>query len=256
VGEDEPGAGLQGGHRVLRQGGLTEDLEALGFHTVGYGCTTCIGNSGPLPEEIEKAAIKEGDLVVASVLSGNRNFEGRVHPRGAGELSGEPAAGGGVRDRRDRGHRPAARADRRPPDGRKPVYLKDIWPTHAEIQASQGPVHQRRASSPDSTRTSSPATPRGTQVPVSKSELYPWDDDSTYIQNPPFFEGMAEEMPPGAGRSAAPGRCAVGDSVTTDHISPAGRHRRAGDPAGQYLLSKGVKQRSSTATAPAAATTA
>jgi aconitate hydratase len=216
--------------------GLTADLEALGFHTVGYGCTTCIGNSGPLPAEIA-AAVKQGDLVVASVLSGNRNFEGRVHPSvRANYLASPPlvvayaiAGSMSVDLMRD-----AIGRDR---NGRE-VFLKDIWPTHAEVQAVK-----RQCVTPEQFRAQYgqvfTGNPTWNAVPVSQSELYRWTERSTYIQNPPYFEGMsAKPGVPGPIRGA---RCLVfvGDSVTTDHISPAGDIAEK-SPAGQYLLSLGV----------------
>jgi len=220
------------------KGNLTADLEALGFHTVGYGCTTCIGNSGPLPDEIE-GAIKSGDLVVASVLSGNRNFEGRVHPMvKANYLAGPPlvvayaiAGNMGIDITTD----PIGRSK----DGRQ-VYLKDIWPTHKEVQDLKA-----KCVTPEQFRTQYGRVFDGNEtwnkVPVSSSERYPWSDKSTYIQNPPYFEGMT--MSP---RGIAPvknARCLVfvGDSVTTDHISPAGAIAEA-SPAGAYLKSLGVSK--------------
>ncbi|MBL8746746.1 MAG: aconitate hydratase AcnA [Phycisphaerae bacterium] len=218
------------------KGGLTADLEALGFHTVGYGCTTCIGNSGPLPEEID-AAIKSGDLVVASVLSGNRNFEGRVHPAvKANYLASPPlvvayaiAGNMGI----DLTTEPIGTSK----DGRK-VFLKDIWPTHAEVQALK-----KQCVTADQFRAQYGQVFTGNKtwnaVPVSKSELYGWSEKSTYIQNPPYFEGMREK--PSGVQPITGARClvSVGDSVTTDHISPAGDIAEK-SPAGQYLLSLGV----------------
>ncbi|MCA9305992.1 MAG: aconitate hydratase AcnA, partial [Phycisphaerales bacterium] len=217
---------------------LTEDLDALGFHTVGYGCTTCIGNSGPLPAEIE-AGVKAGDLVVASVLSGNRNFEGRVHQAvRANYLASPPLvvayAIAGTVDI-DLANDPIGKSK----DG-KDVYLKDIWPTHAEV------VALRNASiSPAQFKEKYGSVFTGNEtwnkVPVSKSELYAWDDDSTYIQNPPFFEGMTEE-PPGFGSiHSARVLAMLGDSVTTDHISPAGSIAEK-SPAGRFLTDKGVRK--------------
>jgi aconitate hydratase len=220
--------------------GLTADLDALGFNTVGYGCTTCIGNSGPLPEEVE-AAIKEGDLIAASVLSGNRNFEGRVHPAvKANYLASPPlvvayAIAGSVAI--DLATEPLATT----PDG-KPVYLKDIWPTHAEVAAVKA-----AAISPEQFRTQYgrvfTANEMWNQVPVSKSELYSWNEKSTYIQKPPYFEGLSAKphegpLPPIMGARVL---VSVGDSVTTDHISPAGDIAED-SPAGQYLKSLGVKK--------------
>ncbi len=218
--------------------GLTEDLESLGFHTVGYGCTTCIGNSGPLPEAIE-SAVKQGDCVVASVLSGNRNFEGRVHPAvKANYLASPPlvvayAIAGNVNV--DLATEPLGNGK----DG-KPVYLRDIWPTHAEVLAVK-----QKAVTPDQFRTQYAnvftGNPTWNEVPVSKSDLYRWDAKSTYIQPPPFFDGMAEQPPPAKPIRGAKCLVYVGDSVTTDHISPAGDIAEA-SPAGEYLKSLGVKK--------------
>ena len=215
---------------------LTDDLEALGFHLVGYGCTTCIGNSGPLPPEIE-AGIEEGDLVCASVLSGNRNFEGRVHPAvKANYLASPPlvvayAIAGTV----DIDLQNDVIAQDK--DGND-VYLKDIWPTTQEVKdlvakcITREQFEEKYAKVYDENET-------WNSVPVSESELYGWDDKSTYIQNPPFFEGMGAR-PPGFD-SIAGARCLalLGDSVTTDHISPAGRIEPE-TPAGQYLTEMGV----------------
>ncbi|GAB4548297.1 MAG: aconitate hydratase AcnA [Phycisphaerales bacterium] len=222
----------------FEKAGLTEDLEALGFHTVGYGCTTCIGNSGPLPPEIERA-IKEGDLAVASVLSGNRNFEGRVHPAvRANYLASPPLVVA---------YSIAGSVDidvyndviAKTPDG-KDVYLKDIWPTNQEVRdlvercVTREQFLERYADVFTGNQT-------WNEVPVSESDLYPWNDDSTYIQNPPFFEGMTADAPGTKPISGARCLVYVGDSVTTDHISPAGRIEPE-TPAGQYLLEHGVTQ--------------
>ncbi len=217
---------------------LTADLDALGFQTVGYGCTTCIGNSGPLPEEVE-AAIKEGDLIAASVLSGNRNFEGRVHPNvKANYLASPPlvvayAIAGSVAI--DLATEPLAHTK----DG-KPVFLKDIWPTHAEVQAlkAQCVTPEQFKSQYANVFTGNPTW---NDVPVSKSEIYGWQDKSTYIQHPPYFEGMKAQAPTGAMPSITGARVLVhvADSVTTDHISPAGDIAEK-SPAGEYLKSLGV----------------
>ncbi|MBM4108649.1 MAG: aconitate hydratase AcnA [Phycisphaerae bacterium] len=218
------------------KGGLSADLDALGFNTVGYGCTTCIGNSGPLPDEIE-GAIKRGDLVVASVLSGNRNFEGRVHPQvKANYLASPPlvvayALAGSVQV--DLGKDPIGKGK----DGR-PVFLRDLWPSHAEVQAVKAAcvcADQFRAQYANVFT----GNPTWNRVPVSKSELYRWSDQSTYIQNPPYFAGMKET--PGTPVPIRGARCLVfvGDSVTTDHISPAGDIAE-NSPAGEYLKGLGV----------------
>jgi aconitate hydratase len=222
----------------LDKAGLTEDLESLGFATVGYGCTTCIGNSGPLPDEIE-AAIRKGDVVVASVLSGNRNFEGRVHPSvKANYLASPPlvvayAIAGSVAV--DLSSEPLG-TDK---DG-KPVYLRDIWPTWQEIQQVKS-----RCVSPEQFRREYANVFTGNdqwnRVPVSRSELYAWNPGSTYIQSPPYFEGMTPTpTPPGPIRGARV-LAYLGDSVTTDHISPAGDIAE-NSPAGEYLKSLGVRK--------------
>ena len=220
----------------LERSGLAKDLDALGFETVGYGCTTCIGNSGPLPEPVAKA-VTEGDLVAAAVLSGNRNFEGRVNPLVkanwlaspplvvayalAGttdiDLSAEPIGTGG--------------------DG-NPVYLRDIWPTAAEVReavaASVLPeqFQARYGNVWDS-------NPRWNAVPTSSGELYDWDATSTYIQEPPFLAELSREPQPPQSVRGARVLLALGDSVTTDHISPAGSIAKA-SPAGSYLVEHGV----------------
>ncbi len=218
---------------------LTDDLDAIGFTTVGYGCTTCIGNSGPLPPEIDDA-IKTGDLVCASVLSGNRNFEGRVHPAvKANYLASPPLvvayAIAGTVDI-DLAKDPIATTT----DGRK-VFLKDIWPSHAEIQKLRASCINAEQFA---RRYGDVYTGNETwnKVPVTESELYPWDKKSTYIQNPPFFEGMTEEVPGFGSINGARCLALLGDSVTTDHISPAGSISEK-TPGGQYLLSLGVQKR-------------
>jgi aconitate hydratase len=222
----------------LDQAALSADLDALGFHTVGYGCTTCIGNSGPLPPEIE-AAIKSGDLVAASVLSGNRNFEGRVHPLvKANYLASPPlcvayALAGSVAV--DLATEPLGAGS----DG-KPVYLRDLWPTWKEVQDLKA-----ACVSPDQFRREYANVFTGNQqwnkVPVSKSELYKWNPASTYIQHPPYFEGMREQPTPPCPIRGARVLALLADSVTTDHISPAGDIAEQG-PAGDYLKSLGVRK--------------
>jgi aconitate hydratase len=220
----------------LERSGLNKDLDALGFETVGYGCTTCIGNSGPLPDPVAKA-VNEGDLVAAAVLSGNRNFEGRVNPLvKANWLASPPLvvayALAGTTDI-DLSREPIGKGK----DGGD-VFLKDIWPTADEVrstveasvqpaqfQARYGNVWQ--------------SNPRWNEVPTSKGELYDWDATSTYIQEPPFLAELTRE--PKAPESVRGARVllALGDSVTTDHISPAGSIAKA-SPAGQYLIEHGV----------------
>jgi aconitate hydratase len=221
----------------LERSGLDKDLDALGFETVGYGCTTCIGNSGPLPDAVAKA-VTEGDLVAAAVLSGNRNFEGRVNPLvKANWLASPPLvvayALAGTTDI-DLATEPLGTGK----DG-KPVYLEDIWPTAEEVrqtvaasvrpeqfQARYGNVWQ--------------SNPRWNAVPTSTGELYDWDATSTYIQEPPFLADLTLE--PKAPQSVRGARVllALGDSVTTDHISPAGSISKT-SPAGTYLIDHGVQ---------------
>ncbi len=223
----------------LEKAGLADDLEALGFATVGYGCTTCIGNSGPLPEEID-AAIKNGDLVVASVLSGNRNFEGRVHSAvRANYLASPPLvvayAIAGTVDIDLAGGVIA-----RTPDGRE-VRLKDIWPTHQDIRQARE-MCVTREQFVEKYADVFTGNPTWNDVPISKSELYGWNDSSTYIQSPPFFDGMTEEPPKCGAITGARCLMVLGDSVTTDHISPAGAILEQ-SPAGQYLIDHGVTKR-------------
>jgi aconitate hydratase len=222
----------------LRQAGLDKPLEALGFHTVAYGCTTCIGNSGPLPPAVTKA-VTEGKLVAAAVLSGNRNFEGRVHATvKANYLASPPLvvayALAGTVDI-DLATEPLGVGR----DGR-PVYLKDVWPSQAEIAAAIGQaVHaemfrRRYANVFQSNET-------WNQIAVPESELYAWDPSSTYIQEPPFLADLAAEPRPIQPILGARALLALGDSVTTDHISPAGAIA-ASSPAGKFLQAQGVAQ--------------
>jgi aconitate hydratase len=220
----------------LAKSGLDKSLNALGFNTVGYGCTTCIGNSGPLPDAVSKA-VTEGDLVVSAVLSGNRNFEGRVNAQvKANYLASPPLvvayAIAGTTDI-DLTTQPLGKGS----DGRD-VFLKDIWPTQAEIQKtineSMSPetyVHEY------SHATSGP--PEWQSIPTSTGDLYEWDLKSTYIQEPPFFLDMPATPAPIAAISGARCLVSVGDSVTTDHISPAGSIKKD-SPAGKFLLDSGV----------------
>jgi aconitate hydratase A / 2-methylisocitrate dehydratase len=219
--------------------GLTGFLEELGFHTVGYGCTTCIGNSGPLPEEISQS-VTEGDLVVCSVLSGNRNFEARIHPEvKANYLASPPLvvayALAGRMDL-DLTSEPIGTDD----DGND-VYLRDIWPTSREIQdAIAGSVKGEMFQRTYADVYTGDDSWRGLDVP--EGALYEWDPDSTYVRRPPYFDGMEREPAPVEAVRGA--RCLVklGDSVTTDHISPAGAIR-PDSPAGTYLVEHGVERR-------------
>ncbi|WP_447926987.1 aconitate hydratase AcnA [Vreelandella sp. EE27] len=214
---------------------LNNDLDALGFNLVGYGCTTCIGNSGPLPEEIEKA-INTGDLAVASVLSGNRNFEGRVHPLvKTNWLSSPPlvvayALAGNVQSNLTTD--PLGDDS----DG-NPVYLKDIWPSQAEIAEAVEKVNTDMFRKEYGEVFEGDETWKSIKVP--ESQVYEWPD-STYIQHPPFFEGMGREPEPTEDVKSARVLAMLGDSVTTDHISPAGSIK-PDSPAGRYLQENGVK---------------
>ncbi|HSJ47470.1 MAG TPA: aconitate hydratase AcnA, partial [Gammaproteobacteria bacterium] len=222
----------------LQQAGLLDDLEALGFHVVGYGCATCIGNSGPLPEPVSRA-IAEGNLSVTSVLSGNRNFEGRVHAEVRMNYLASPPlvvayAIAGTMDI-DLYQDPIGQ-DR---DGQD-VYLKDIWPSQQEINHTiLNSVNRAEFTSAyaevyeGESRWIDLASPEG--------QSFAWRDDSTYIQNPPYFEGMTRDPAPVTDIQGARALALLGDSVTTDHISPAGAIK-PDSPAGKYLLEHGVAQ--------------
>jgi aconitate hydratase len=221
----------------LRQLELDGPLEQLGFHTVGYGCTTCIGNSGPLPEAVAKAVTRE-NLVVAAVLSGNRNFEGRIHAQvKANYLASPPLvvayALAGTVDI-DLTTEPLGKGA----DG-APVYLRDIWPSANEVDAAVA-----RSIRPAMFHARYAKVFEGGEIwdnlPVAATELYPWDPDSTYIQEPPFLLDMPAEPSPIQPVRGARVLLALGDSVTTDHISPAGAIA-ASSPAGRYLQELGVR---------------
>ncbi|MFN7097570.1 MAG: aconitate hydratase AcnA, partial [Gammaproteobacteria bacterium] len=223
----------------LDKAGLQMHLNDLGFNLVGYGCTTCIGNSGPLPESIDKA-ITNGDLVVSSVLSGNRNFEGRVHPSvKANWLASPPlvvafALAGTTRI--DLQHEPIGKGK----DG-QPVYLKDIWPTNAEVAqevvkfVTQDMFHTQYADvfTGDADWKS---------IRIGEGKTYSWNHDSTYIQNPPYFEHITEQAKYLNDVHQARVLALLGDSITTDHISPAGSIKPS-SPAGKFLQEHGVSVR-------------
>ena len=220
----------------LKAAGLMEPLEQLGFNLVGYGCTTCIGNSGPLPEEVA-GAIKEQDLIVTSVLSGNRNFEGRVQPLvRANYLASPPlvvAYALAGRMTVDITTEPLGQ-DLQGSD----VFLKDVWPTSAEVQqAMASAVHSEQFVSKYASVFDGDERWRG--LPAPSGQQFAWDVDSTYVQHPPFFEDLeAHPVPPGDILEARV-LAVLGDSVTTDHISPAGAIPIDG-PAGRYLVEHGV----------------
>jgi aconitate hydratase len=232
---------LAPGSKVVRDyleaAGLTPYLEKLKFHIVGYGCTTCIGNSGPLPAEVSQA-IDEKNLVVASVLSGNRNFEGRINSEvRANYLMSPPLVVAFAL---------AGRIDtdlRKDPIGKdkegQPVYLADLWPSQREVE-------QAMASSitSDMFRKSYSEVYAGDErwqsLPVPKGEVYAWEKDSTYIRQAPYFDGMALKASPIEDIKGARALAVLGDSVTTDHISPAGSIKKD-SPAGKYLIAHGVQ---------------
>ena len=220
----------------LEEAGLTDYMDKLGFNLVGYGCTTCIGNSGPLPEAVEKA-VKDGELIVAGVLSGNRNFEGRIHPYvKANYLASPPLvvayALAGTVDI-DLVNEPIGKDK----DGNE-VYLKDIWPSSDEIAE-----HLDNAIRPELFNKQYGDVFKSEEwdkIPVGGGELYEWKEDSTYIQEPPFFMDMGEKPEPIRPIQGARVLVKVGDSITTDHISPAG-NIKTDSPAGKYLIEKGVE---------------
>jgi aconitate hydratase len=221
----------------LTESGLLSYLEALKFHVVGYGCTTCIGNSGPLPDPIAKA-VTDGDLAVASVLSGNRNFEGRVNTQvRANYLASPPlvvayALAGNIN--LDLSKEPLG-VD---PSG-KPVFLKDIWPSNEEVAATVGRhVTNAQFKKSYSDVYKGDANWQGMKVPT--GDLYKWDAKSTYIKEPPFFQNMQKTPAPVADIRKARVLALLGDSITTDHISPAGSFSKS-SPAGQYLMGLGVE---------------
>ena len=219
----------------LERAGLIEPLEQLGFSLVGYGCTTCIGNSGPLPEEVSKAVVDQ-DLAVCSVLSGNRNFEGRIHPEvKMNYLASPPLCVA---------YALAGRMDtdlvNDPLQG--DVHLADIWPSQREVADA---IEQAIES--DMFRRSYGEVFEGDEawngLPIPEGERYAWDDDSTYVKLPPYFEGMSAEEPSEPEQiQGARALALLGDSVTTDHISPAGAIKKD-SPAGRYLLENGVEHR-------------
>ncbi len=221
----------------LQKSGLMPYLEKLKFHLVGYGCTTCIGNSGPLPDAIG-AAIKENNLVAVAVLSGNRNFEGRIHPLvRANYLASPPlVVAYALAGRMDMDLTTEALGS--DPAG-KPVFLRDIWPTPQEIETTV-----RASVSTDMFRKEYGEVFEGDahwkSMPVPEGDLYKWDPKSTYIKLPPYFENMPKTPPPLADIRGARVLAILGDSVTTDHISPAGSIP-VDSPAGKYLIANGVK---------------
>jgi aconitate hydratase len=228
--------GSQVVEEYLKGAGLLKYLDKIRFNIVGYGCTTCIGNSGPLPEPVANAVVK-GNLVAAAVLSGNRNFEGRVNPHTKANFLASPplvvayALAGRVDI--DLNNEPLGKDK-----NGKPVYLKEIWPSQKEIAKAakefvKAAIFRKRYKNVD----------RGNKnwnaIKTAKSDFFNWDDKSTYIQNPPYFVGMKAETVPIKGIKNAKCLVMVGDSITTDHISPAGSIAKD-SPAGKYLVEQGV----------------
>jgi aconitate hydratase len=221
----------------LAKAGLQKPLDELGFNLVGYGCTTCIGNSGPLPDKIAKA-VETGDLVVAAVLSGNRNFEGRVNPHTKANYLASPplcvayAIAGNVGI--DLKTEPLGTGS----DG-KPVFLKDIWPTNAEIEAAI-----RQCLTPEMFRSRYADVFKGPEqwqkLSVPQGMTYQWEGDSTYIKQPPIFDGVEPRPNPVKDVHQARVLAVFGDSITTDHISPAGNIKKT-SPAGEYLVANKVQ---------------
>jgi aconitate hydratase len=220
----------------LKDSGLLSHLEKIGFHVVGYGCTTCIGNSGPLPETVQNA-IQQGDLVAAAVLSGNRNFEGRIHASvRANYLASPPLvvayALAGSMDV-DLYHDPLGQDTQG-----KPVYLKDIWPSPEEVQQVMNQsVRQEMFKKEYSQATE--GDEQWKRMPVPQGELFKWDMQSTYVREAPYFDGMTRTPPPPKEINGARVLALLGDSVTTDHISPAGSIEKSG-PAARYLTNNDV----------------
>ncbi|MGB4056862.1 MAG: aconitate hydratase AcnA [Alphaproteobacteria bacterium] len=223
----------------LDKAGLTQYLDQIGFNLVGYGCTTCIGNSGPLPDHI-RVAVESGDLTVAAVLSGNRNFEGRVSPQTKANYLASPplvvayALAGNMNI--DITKEPIGTSK----DG-KPVYLKDVWPTNEEIRQTV-----EKSVTPQMFRSRYADVFKGPQewqaVKTGTGETYNWDKKSTYVANPPYFTGMSKSS--GIVKDIKGAKCLAlfGDSITTDHISPAGNIKKD-SPAGKYLMEHGVEAR-------------
>jgi len=223
----------------LRKTGLLDDLESLGFNIVGYGCTTCIGNSGPLKPEIT-AAVTSEELIGSSVLSGNRNFEGRIHPLAKLNFLASPplvvayAIAGSV----------MVNLEKEPIGNSKtgdPVYLKDIWPSQKEIHDLIN-----KTINPEmfiqAYQNALDGDSDWQELKIPRGEMFEWEQDSTYIKKPPYFESMTQEVPPIDDITQARVLALLGDSVTTDHISPAGSIDPS-SPAGQYLLEQGITRR-------------
>ena len=221
----------------LQKAGLMRELEALGFYTVGYGCTTCIGNSGPLKPEISEA-VRAGDIIAASVLSGNRNFEGRVHPEIKMNFLASPplvvayALAGSLNV--DITSEPLGVGN----DG-KAIYLRDVWPSAAHVADTvAASVDSAMFKKGYANVFAGDAHWNGIKTPAGK--IYAWDGKSTYVKNPPYFDGMTMTPAPVADIKGARALAVLGDSVTTDHISPAGNISKS-SPAAQISVAQGVQ---------------
>ena len=225
--------------RYLQEANLMKPLEALGFFLVGYGCTSCIGNSGPLPEAIAHG-VTEANLVAAAVLSGNRNFEGRINPNTRANYLASPPlvvayALAGTVDI-DLEQEPLGTGK----DG-KPVFLRDVWPSQQEISDTMALALKPEQFEQEYANVFD-GNPRWNAIPVGESTLFPWDEKSTYIHEPPFFRGLELAASPVADIQGARVLVMLGDSVTTDHISPAGDIAE-NSPAGVYLKARGIEKR-------------
>ncbi|CAD0207117.1 unnamed protein product [Chrysodeixis includens] len=232
-----PGSGVV--TYYLRESGVVPYLEKLGFDIVGYGCMTCIGNSGPIDDNIANT-IEKNELVCCGVLSGNRNFEGRIHPNTRANYLASPLlviayALAGTVDIDFETQPLGNRADG------SPVYLREIWPTRAEIQEVEN-KHVIPGMFKEVYEKIELGSPSWQQLSVPQGKLYGWDVNSTYIKKPPFFDGMTRELSPRAGVTGARCLLLLGDSVTTDHISPAGSIAR-NSPAARFLADKGLTPR-------------
>src|SRR5450631_1310343 len=221
----------------LQKAGLLRELEALGFYTVGYGCTTCIGNSGPLKPEISEA-VRSGDVIAASVLSGNRNFEGRVHPEIKMNFLASPPLVVAYALAGSLNVDITSEALGQGKDGRA-VYLKDIWPSAADVaRAVAASVDSAMFKKGYANVFTGDANWSSIKTPAGK--IYAWDGKSTYVKNPPYFDGMTMSPPPVGDLRGAHVLAVLGDSVTTDHISPAGNISKS-SPAAKYLVAQGVQ---------------
>src|SRR5690606_8170068 len=223
----------------LEHAGLLDDLAKIGFYVVGYGCTTCIGNSGPIDEALA-TAIKDHDLLVGSVLSGNRNFEGRVHPWSWANFLASPPlvvayALAGTVDL-DLGKDPIATDA-----AGKPVYLRDLWPSSREVGEVVAASVQREMFQ-DRYAQVFDGTPEWRAMKIPEGSRFRWDDASTYIRRPPYFDGMTMQPPALRDVEGARVLALLGDSITTDHISPAGNIAKD-SPAARYLGEHGVEPR-------------